>query len=83
MPRATLRSHVGNGLALTNVSEPGSGFTAPEPIIVRGRRHKAILDRRGETVNSGRRRRKIHHRQNLGVQKTVVNISWEISFSER
>ena len=48
MLRSTLRFQVGNGLALTNLSEPGSGFTAPEPIIVRGRRHKAIPDRRGE-----------------------------------
>ena len=53
MPRATLRFHVGHGLALTNFSEPGSGFTAPEPIIVRGRRHKAIPDRRGEASIPG------------------------------
>ena len=48
MLRATLRFQVGNGLALTNFSEPGSKVTALEPIIVRGRRHKAIPTRRGE-----------------------------------
>ena len=48
MIRSTLRFQVGNGLALANLAEPGSGFTAPEPIIVRGRRPKGIPDRRGE-----------------------------------
>ena len=53
MLRSTLRFQVGNGLALTNLAEPGSGFTAPEPIIVRGRCTKGIPDRRGERSNPG------------------------------
>ena len=50
---ATLRFQIGNGLALTNLSEPGSGVTTPEPIIVRGCRHKAIPGRRGERSMPG------------------------------
>lgn len=53
MLRATLRFHVGTGLSLTNLSAPGSGFTAPEPMIVRARRPKGIPDRRGERFIPG------------------------------